>query len=101
MLKLISGMKSGLLRLSDKVASRRMQFALSPTPGASSWQTCAMGAVTCTWAPIEGSPHKNICGGFSAGCWGGELCGAGQVYGGKRRLEKTLANSSEDDLMNE
>ena len=60
-----------------------------------------MGAITCAWAPIEGSPHKNIHGGFSAGCWGGELCGAGQVYGGKRRLEKTLANSSEDDLMND
>ena len=55
----------------------------SQTPGASSWQTCTMGAVMCTWAPIKGSPHKNICRGFSAGCWGGELCGAGQVYGGR------------------
>ena len=31
------------------------------------------------------SPHKNIHGGFSAGCWGRELCGAGQMYSGKRR----------------
>ena len=75
--------------------------SLSSTPRAPSRQTCAMGAITCTWAPIERSPHGIIRGGSGAGCRGGELCRACQMYGRKRRLENTLANLSEDDLMNE
>ena len=51
-----------------------------------SWQTFPMGAIMCIWALIEGSPHNNNCGGSGAGCWGGELCGVGQMYGWSRLI---------------
>ena len=71
---------------------------LWPTPASSSWQTCAMGAITCTLAPIEAHLTTTFVELLAQDAGGGELGGAGLMYGWKRWLENKLANSSEDEL---